>query len=259
MFFRVAVVFILTNLLMSCHKNENYSQIDIIGHAAMGLSMPNSGFHSNSKEAIDFALTFPAITGVELDVRISKDGELWLYHDNYLESETNGFGCLENMLSQEIESLVYSSFHKEKLVQLSKISFDPNKKYFFDLKLINACDNKVVDMNLLKQRLLEINQSNISLILPSPSYFSLFGSEFYCLLSCESVSVLKNELDSQNWIGGVIRNSSISSQELQELKSSGKQIYLFDLRSPQGNLNALRKHPTGIFTDDVRSAQALAN
>ena len=40
-------------LLFSCNKKENYSSIQVIGHAGMGLAMPNSMYHDNSKEAIE--------------------------------------------------------------------------------------------------------------------------------------------------------------------------------------------------------------
>jgi len=86
------LLYIVLLFLQSCSKVTPCDNIEVFGHAAMGLSMPNSGYHANSMEAIDLALHFPSLTGIELDVRMSNDGQLWLYHNDFLEDETTGEG-----------------------------------------------------------------------------------------------------------------------------------------------------------------------
>jgi hypothetical protein len=206
---------------------------------------------------MQLAFSFPVLKGVELDVRMSKDGELWLFHDSFLDGETDGTGCVESRSSDELSKLMYTSIHREKLVNLSTLTLDESKHYFFDLKFINACENKVVDTSLFKQKLMGIWNSNMTLILPSSKFFPTFGTAFKCILSSDDYQVLTNELSTKEWYGAVIRNNNITKEQVNELLSSGKKIFLYDIRSPKGNLEALKKEPSGIITDEVRSAQAL--
>ena len=60
-------------------NSDKKAQYDRFGHAGMGMDIAYSIYHDNSEEAIDLALSLPSINGVEMDVRMSKDGTLWLY------------------------------------------------------------------------------------------------------------------------------------------------------------------------------------
>ena len=107
--------------LFACNKSESYPEVQIFGHAGMGMNIGYSIYHDNSEESIDLALSLPNIDGVEMDVRMSKDSTLWLFHENRLEATTNGIGCIADLHDYEIAQLHYKSIHKEKLVKLDSI------------------------------------------------------------------------------------------------------------------------------------------
>jgi len=245
--------------LQSCSKVTPCDNIEVFGHAAMGLSMPNSGYHANSMEAIDLALHFPSLTGIELDVRMSNDGQLWLYHNDFLEDETTGEGCIEEKMCSEIEVLNYKSIHKEKLVRLSSLEIDSSKQYILDLKFNNACQQNLVNVATYKQALDLLWKPNILLILPSKNLLSNFSSNYRCMLSSDNIELLLSELTSNEWYGCVIRNSKISEEQVRDLLATGKKVYLYDIRSPKGTLTALKKQPSGIITDDVMASQSICN
>ncbi|MFM7473098.1 MAG: glycerophosphodiester phosphodiesterase [Crocinitomicaceae bacterium] len=260
MIFNRSVLFLFTLLLFySCRKATICRDIEVYGHAAMGLSMPNSGYHANSLEAISLASEFPTLKGIELDVRMSKDGELWLFHDDFLEDETTGEGCIEEKISSEIEGLNYKSFHKEKLVRLSSLEIDSSKQYILDLKFNNACQQNLVNIATYKQALELLWKPNILLILPSKNLLSNFSSNYHCMLSSDNIELLLSELTSNEWYGCVIRNSKISEEQVRDLLDTGKKVYLYDIRSPKGTLTALKKRPSGIITDDVMASQSICN
>jgi glycerophosphoryl diester phosphodiesterase len=258
MIFNRSVLFLLTLLLFySCRKATICRDIEVYGHAAMGLSMPNSGYHANSLEAISLASEFPTLKGIELDVRMSKDGELWLFHDDFLEDETTGAGCVEENMSVELETIHYKSFHKEKLTKLSSITFDSSKTYFLDLKCYNACTEVLVNLETFKQKLDHLAKPNLILILPSKDLFPYFSLDHNCVLSSDNIELIRQEFNTNDWYGVAIRNSKISAQVVQEFVSIGKRVYLYDIRSPKGTLKAIKKKPTGIITDDVFAAQSI--
>ena len=51
-------------------------------------------------------------TGFETDVRMSRDGVLYIMHDESLDRTTNGHGILEEMLSTQIDSLRTKQGHR---------------------------------------------------------------------------------------------------------------------------------------------------
>lgn len=51
-------------------------------------------------------------TGFETDVRMSRDGVLYIMHDESLDRTTNGHGILEEMLSSEIDTLRTKKGHR---------------------------------------------------------------------------------------------------------------------------------------------------
>ena len=130
------LLYFLVLLLLSCSKKEDFSEVQVIGHAGMGLEIPNSIFHDNSLEAIELALTLPGSNGVEIDVQMDLNGRLWLFHDELLNEETNGINCISSNTSEYLKTLRYSSLKQEKLAELSQIPFHnfEDKYFFLDLE-----------------------------------------------------------------------------------------------------------------------------
>ena len=119
-FSHLPYLLLYTALFFSCNKQESYPAVQVFGHAGMGMDIGMSAFHDNSLEAIQLALTLPTMNGVEVDVRMSADGTLWLYHENTLEAHTDGEGCIFEKTDVELEKLRYKSLHREKLVHARK-------------------------------------------------------------------------------------------------------------------------------------------
>ena len=74
----------------------------------------------NSLGAIQEALTSD-VDGIEVDVRMSKDNILFLYHGNSLETYTNGTGRPDEYTWNELSKLKYNGKHQEKLVNLEEV------------------------------------------------------------------------------------------------------------------------------------------
>lgn len=257
---RFISLLILLVSFTSCEKKRNsFSEIEVLGHAAMGLDMANSIYHDNSKEAIDFALNMPGSNGIEIDVQMDADGELWLFHDEVLDKETNGFGCIAEKTTNEMDKLQYSSIHKEKIARLDVVNFEefPTKTIFLDIRNFVSCSNSYVDVSKLIQGLKKLNLdslANCKLIIPSASWLGYFENDFQVYLGSDDIALCQQELQNHPQTKGiVIRSQSISYSQIFELIAQNYEIYLFEMRSPKGIKEGFLKNPTGIITDDLRT------
>jgi glycerophosphoryl diester phosphodiesterase len=250
-------------VLVGCTKQSNFSSIEVIGHAGMGLSMGNSMFHDNSKEAIEFALQMRGCDGVEVDVQLSKEGDLWLYHDTKLDSESTGEGCIPDKMKSELALLNYKTWRKEKLIPLAELN--PTllfgKTIYLDLRTVNECLNQSINSALLIQRLNEIDFLNIpeiQVILLTNNVVlanKLIDSFYSVYLDVTEYQMAQQSLQANPIIQGiVIRNSAISQEEVKMIQNLGKKVVLYDMRSAVGIRKALKKNPDSIMTDDLREA-----
>ena len=258
------LLYFLVLLLLSCSKKEDYSEVQVIGHAGMGLEMPNSIFHDNSIESIELALTIPGANGVEIDVQMDLNGRLWLFHDELLNEETNGINCISSNTSEYLKTLRYSSLKQEKLAELSQIPFHnfEDKRFFLDLKTWNKCSESTVSAEDFKASLLAINLPNkCNIILSDPNWIPIFIDEFNVYFASDDFQNAKIILTEEPMIKGlVIRNSAVNNAQTQEIIVQNKGIYIFEIRSPKGVKNALQKRPSGIISDDLRAAiSAVSN
>ncbi|MES2799338.1 MAG: glycerophosphodiester phosphodiesterase family protein [Bacteroidota bacterium] len=254
------IAFVL--LLVACHKKVGLENIAVIGHAGNGMAIASNLFHDNSQEALELALNTEGCSGVEFDVRISKDSVLWLFHDEQLDQQTNLEGSIGNLTSAELENGHYTSLHQEKLVRLDQFSFQnwSGKTLFFDLKPSVVGDaiqsTPALFVDLIDQLNVGVN-NNVRCIVPSKSWYNNLPVSAYIdylmyIPSSEDFDFYISNY-SNLCIGFVMRNSAVSKEHVQQVKNLDRQLYLFDMRSPKGIRTALKKYPTGVITDDIKA------
>jgi len=249
--------------LFSCTKQDNYSSIQIIGHAGMGLAMPNSMYHDNSKEAIDYALLMKGCNGVEVDVQLSSDGDLWLYHDPNLDSETNTSGCIPEMTSMQLTSVKYKSFHNEKLIKLNDL--DSNlligKTLYLDIRKVNYCSNTEINSQVLIDALNTISflknpEINVVVVSNNLSFLNSAHSNGYNVAYeiNDGFDFLSIQQSFPNIKELIVKNKNVTSEQVSTYQSSGISVTIFEMRSASGIRKSLRKNPNAIITDDLREA-----
>jgi glycerophosphoryl diester phosphodiesterase len=260
MYFRITLLFFF---LLSCSKSKNYEAVLVFGHGGNGLEILNSFYHDNSLEAINLALSIDGNNGVEVDVQLSADGELWLYHDNYLDNETNGEGCINEKNSAYLETISYKTVAKEKLAKLGQINLDllKNKQLFLDLRHYNFCKNQLVDLFKVIQRLQtlqfdELTDIDLYCVVSTNSWIQpLLDAGFQVMPTVTNIADFNNIVQQYPEVSGaVVNNKYVSQEDINYLKSLEKKVVIFEVRSPKGIRSALKKYPFGIMTDDIRTA-----
>lgn len=136
---------ILVIVVFACKKdsfdvvNLNGNRITVLGHAGMGI---DKNYPMNSLESVLACLSLGA-DGTEIDVQMTKDGVLVAYHDEHLETNTNGLGKIYEQNWSDISNLRfrYPPFTNYKLQKVEDILANiPNQHKFvfsFDCKNYN--------------------------------------------------------------------------------------------------------------------------
>jgi glycerophosphoryl diester phosphodiesterase len=249
-------------LLFSCGKEKDYNQIEVFGHAATGLNMQNSPFHSNSLEGVKYALSIEGCDGIEVDIQASYDGTLWLFHDAELKDETNGEGCISQKTDQELEKLHYSSFGKEQLIRLGDIDtlLLKNKTLFLDLRNYDFCTQSTLNVHDIIAQLNQLNFQHassfkVNCILSNKSWitpFILAGyTTYYPVYEPGEYIGLINSYPLL--AGFIAKNQEITNEEVLGIHATNKKVYIFEIRSPKGIRSAFKKKPDGLITDDIKA------
>lgn len=92
-------------LITACSNNDSNVEIPttlLIGHRASGAGV-KSGFIENTLTAVKESLKYA--DGVEVDIQLSKDSTLWIYHDDLLNYNCEGDSSLSNLMGNCIPSL----------------------------------------------------------------------------------------------------------------------------------------------------------
>lgn len=253
---------ILIVILVACKKKADFSSVEVYGHAGMGLNIQNSLYHDNSEEAVELALGIEGCDGVEVDVQLSSDGELWLYHDYDLSDNTNGTSCIPESNSEELSDLYYTTFAKEKLILLDDLSSEnlSNKTIFLDLRHLNACSGQFVSKDVLLTALLSndfVTDPSIEVwcVLANPAWINDFHiAGLKILFSAAGSASYTDVINSYpNLEGIVVKNSETTKEDVNQLHALGKKVFIFEIRSPKGIRSALKKFPDGVITDDIRT------
>lgn len=128
--------------MLACKKptgiqinNLNNGKCYVIGHAGIGITSYLRRMPENSMLSITTAIGRYGADGVEVDVQLTKDGVLVLYHDNGLETSTNGIGTVYEHTLNELQQFKYdnhyfnSVFLNENIASLEEVLI-----YFTSLK-----------------------------------------------------------------------------------------------------------------------------
>jgi len=265
--FRNIIFITIILLLQSCHKtdheivNLNNNKIDVLGHAGMGIS---SSYPINSFESITKALALGA-DGTELDVQLTADGVLVVYHDQNLESSTNKSGIINDLTWAEIQGAHYTQipYHDYKVVTLESVfAYTENLtdyRFALDCKLYSS----IPDSNFLQvyasqlTSLLNTYKSPSKTIIESPDpellkHIHQQGSNY--LLFWYSNNIATTLEEAENWPidGFTLRDDQASFEEIHDAHDEGYLVALYNTQSKSENIKAIEKNPDIIQTDKLK-------
>jgi len=261
---------LLVLISFSCNK-EKFLEADTIGfgHAGEGIRNGRNKFPPNTLESIKYVFENTSIDGVEVDIQMTQDSQLVVFHDFELAENTDAIGCIPNMNWSELENVkVYNTdLNISKLSEVLEFVMNAEKQLYLDVKYVNTCAGGVIDFEAFNQSLNEvllpysheqkqkivINATSLSLV-QSISDTSLIKSietdnfvDIISVLEDNKIEVLTTKL------------KSINDQQIQSLHQANKKVCVYQLYTSAENKEAINNGADFIITDKVGCAAQLLN
>lgn len=283
--FRI-IMFVLLMITLSCKKanindihNLNGDFIYIIGHGGIGFQTLNTQLPENSMLSITKAIDVYGADGVEVDVQLSKDLNLVLFHDDRLETSTDGYGYVYEYDLAELHEFKYNRdihanlFIDEHIVSLeavlqkfSKQKIKPQlhldlRSWLYDSSLYNSAGffsvyaSKIVDI-INKYQYYEytyITSGDVNLL----KELSQQDVSLKLMIETNQISWAIEQIQENGWYGILANNYNISKQDIKYAHSQGIRVVVFDIKTQPNQVKAVNKHPDFIITDNISQLQQI--
>jgi glycerophosphoryl diester phosphodiesterase len=285
--FAIIVLLLLSLLLLpQCRKAElhrvqnlNGNRIEVVGHGGIGFQSLNIQSPHNSFTSVLKTIEAYQADGVEIDVQLSRDNVLFMYHDRLLESMTDCFECVNNSMSAELllcrfrNDFYVNVFTEEFLTPLDRAmarfaSRTHPPKVFLDLKTFEPCDEEMdyadfrlrmadaVHNIILKHDAIQwvyVESADMELLLDLQS-----RDENYLLIydSGDIPAAIYRAAD--NGLYGIVCHSyNIKKKDVKLAHSLGVKVSLYGVKSRPGHIRAIRKNPDYIQTENLPLLQQI--
>lgn len=241
-------------------KNLNGDKITAMGHAGMGIA---SQFPINTFESIQSALNL-GVEGTEIDIQMTKDSVLVLYHDETLEQQTNLEGMIYEKDWNYVQQAIYINppFAEYRIISLDQFFENtPNKKDF-----LFSLDFKLLEPNHPDEYILRYWNALIKILDKYDMADHVF-IESRKKAYLEKLKILRPDLKlffleefdkgfeyskAMGFFGMIMPTETISAEQIKEAHDAGLRISLFGLLTKNDNLEAIEKSPDFLQTDKVK-------
>ena len=242
-------------------NNLNNNIIGVLGHRGMSQG---SEYPGNSIEAIETALNFGA-DGAEIDVQITRDNILVIFHDKELIKKTNCQGRMRDYSWAEIDNCIYNKSVERNINVITVDSLFnriPNCQdyYFsFDCKFTPGDEESKTDyyrdfVIAIKQVIDKHNMQNKVLIEAGSSQFHklLIQNEVQALQFITGKDMSKQikiaeELD----LYGIGIGSRVTGKDIIKAHEKGFRVMTWIPKTKWANVKAVKKNPDFIQTADL--------
>ncbi|MDG1724751.1 MAG: glycerophosphodiester phosphodiesterase family protein [Bacteroidia bacterium] len=265
---RISILILSCITILGCNKYEiKKNSVLIFGHGGMGFDNLNGQFAPNSVASITKALDFYDLDGVEVDIQFTQDGNLIVFHDNYLENSTQCKGLVNSLNFNEIGDCYYRKQFSNQYTE-TVISFDSlirliNTNWNQKLFSLNIKNNfnvpfKIDSLGGILNKKLQNLYSTSNIIIECNDANLLFAlklrNDYKCMLvsdldSIGAKDVIRFELD------GIVSNfNNININSRQELLNSEKKIIIYGQKSINDYKTLNYKDVYGIQIDNPIAA-----
>ncbi len=136
----ISLIVLINN---SCQKLDDKPRVLVLAHAGMSLFEERAILPANSFEVIKHSVNVLGSEGIEIDVQMTKDSVLVLFHDANITTSPGFSGCIGNYNWNVIKDLKLnnSNYNLARLDSVMDFLIENNVKVFLDLKPFNFCEN----------------------------------------------------------------------------------------------------------------------
>ena len=279
-------MFLLLIIISSCKKanvndihNLNGDFIYVIGHGGVGFQTLSTQLPENSMISIMKAIEVYGADGVEVDVQLSKDLQLVLYHDDRLESSTDGVGFIYEYNLAELADFKYNRdiyanlFIDEQIVSLevilqkfSKQKVKPQlhldlRSWLYDNSLYTPAEFFSVYSATIVKLLRKYNYADNTYIASGSvellKQLSHLDPELKLMLETSDVIRTVKIVKDNNWYGIISYNERVTKNDVDFAHSKGIRMALFSIKTQPDQVSAVNKNPDFILTDNIPQLQQI--
>jgi glycerophosphoryl diester phosphodiesterase len=283
----VILLIVLTPFISTCKKadldsinNLNGNKILIIGHGGEGFQTGRHPVPTDSELSFTKAIEYHNADGCEMDVMLSKDSVLILFHDDELNLATDCHGCIPERNSEEIldcrykQDFAVNNFQEEKIVSMEKIlgkyiGSPYHPQFLLDIKINENCGKGtheyinalVTKLNSLLSKYNEIEKkvfvhcANIQFL----NLFKTLNPNFRFIVDMGSGSFDEGiNIALQNGFYGVeVNNSYVTKAQIQNAHAQNLWVFVYGVKTRENHVEAVQKSPDGIETENIPLLQEI--
>lgn len=234
----------------------------VIAHRGASALAPE-----NTLAAFDLAITLQA-DAIELDVQLTADGHVVVFHDLTLQRTTNGVGNLHHKTLNELKSLdagvaFDTSYQGQRIPTLDETLASFGEKTFFNIELKNLTH----PFNSLPEKVTQIVQDHnleSQVLLSSFNWFALIKAHH--ILPTLPTGLLIKYPQGKVWLSGVfsaliphqsvhISFKLLTKDMINAFHRSHRRVFAYTINDPETIKKVAAWDIDGIFTDDPHLAR----
>lgn len=263
---RLIILISISVFLFSCKKNISLSnlngdKISCFGHAGMGSK---SIYPANTLQSFEACLNKGA-DGTEMDMQVTKDGVLVIFHNDNLSGTTACGGIIRDLNWDEINdcrinSLLFKNLDIVSFSEFIKTVDNPFQyTYTFDCKCTPGADNENEYYHRFANAIVKTIrdyslEQNVFVENSDPEFLNLIkglNSNLKLFLITEQYESGIKTAVQNNFYGLSASNALISRDQVNDAHSQNIRVTLYGVQTNRQNYAAIEKQPDFIQTDDL--------
>ncbi len=259
------------------YDNATDGEVAVIGHGGAGFRSRVNRLPTNSMRSIKAALDGLGADGVEVDVQLSADGTLVLFHDAKLDQDTDCTGCVLGRTDEELgacryhTSIVAPLGKADRIITLRDLLYELAARphppiLMLDIKhfVCPSVNPAVYDDQMIAGILALLREFRAE----SWVFIQSGNASFLRKLRIEdlNIQIHFDGTDMPSAIGFafdyrlnglVFQVDAVTREEVRLAQDAGLPVSVFGVRSRVSALKALRLEPDAVLTDDILLVREL--
>jgi len=257
--------------------NLNNGKVDIIAHGGGGFQSLIQPLPTNSFTSIEQAIDGLNADGMEIDLKVTSDSVVVLYHDNTLEKSTGCAGCPETYDAQSILNCKYKNYYgsgalkDEYIISLQQVidHFKGRQKlphiYASPKRPTTCSEQDPTAKEKYAKALVKIIQDNnayswISVYDGTPEFLNLVRSmdpNIHLIYNAIEFDESLNAVIVNNYSGLVIGLDDVTKEQVKLAHNNNKKVIIWGMYRRKETIEAIEKNADAIMTDNIQVAQEL--
>jgi len=257
--------------------NLSGGRIFVMGHAGSGFESALNPFPPNTLTSIRKTLEGFNADGIEIDIQLSHDSTLILYHDGTLESMTECTGYIYDQPASAVTACRYRTDFNSHILQDERVLLLTDilerykgsvlePRFDFDLKLPEGpgLSIEVVRAQFARRLAAVVNHygllNRVNFMSPDAGLLLAIRRELptaRVILDSNDFEPAFAALRRDNLTGIVAGYDAFSADQIRQLHAAGKEVTLYKVILRSEILEAVNKNPDAIQTDNIPLLQQI--